>query len=116
MSDAPPVRLTFFGGVGEIGKNMSVFECDGSILVVDVGAQFPENDMLGVDLVIPDYTYLEENQDRIAAVVLTHGHEDHVGGLPFFLERVTPPKIYGTRLTLGMVEAKLGEYSGLDVP
>ncbi len=116
MSDAPPVRLTFFGGVGEIGKNMSVFECDGSILVVDVGAQFPENDMLGVDLVIPDYTYLEENQDRIAAVVLTHGHEDHVGGLPFFLERVTPPKIYGTRLTLGMVEAKLGEYSSLDVP
>lgn len=116
MSGKSPVKLTFFGGVGEIGKNMSVFECDGRILIVDVGAKFPENDMLGIDLVIPDYGYLEEHQDRIAAVILSHGHEDHVGGLPFFLARVTPPRIYGTRLTLGMVEAKLSEYSGLEVP
>jgi len=116
MSSAGTVRVTFFGGVGEIGKNMSIFESAGCIIVVDCGAKFPENDQLGVDLVIPDYTYLEQNQDRIAAVILTHGHEDHVGGLPYFLGRIQPPVIYGTRLTLGLVEAKLAEFSDVSRP
>jgi len=116
MSDASSVRVTFFGGVGEIGKNMSIFECDGCIVVVDCGAKFPENDQFGIDLVIPDYTYLEQNRDRIAAVILTHGHEDHVGGLPYLLRRIEPPVVYGTRLTLGLVQAKLAEFSDVSHP
>lgn len=111
-----PVRITFFGGVSEIGKNMSAFECEGKILLIDAGAMFPDNDMYGVDLVIPDYSWLEANQERIVGLVLSHGHEDHTGGLPFLLRKVSLPIIYGTRFTLGLVEAKLAEHPQLEVP
>ena len=98
------------GGLGEIGKNMMVVEYDDDILVIDAGLMFPEDDMFGVDLVIPDFTYLEENRHRIRAVLLTHGHEDHIGALPYLLKRVGEVPVYGTRLTLAMVELRMREH------
>ena len=98
------------GGLGEIGKNMMVVEYDDDILVIDAGLMFPEDDMFGVDLVIPDFTYLEENRHRIRAVLLTHGHEDHIGALPYLLKRVGEVPVCGTRLTLAMVELRMREH------
>ena len=106
----PPVRVSFLGGLNEIGKNITLIECEGDILIVDCGMAFPDGDMLGVDLVIPDFTYIEQNVDRVRGIVLTHGHEDHIGGLPFLLAKVNVP-LYGTALTLGLVENKLREHS-----
>ncbi|HMK44488.1 MAG TPA: ribonuclease J, partial [Dissulfurispiraceae bacterium] len=100
------------GGVEEIGLNMTIFEYGDDVIIVDAGLMFPEEDMLGVDFVIPDFTYLHENRDRIRAVVLTHGHEDHVGALPFLLKEIPVP-VYGTKLTLALVQHKLLEY-GID--
>ena len=97
------------GGVGEIGLNMTVLECGDDIIVVDAGLMFPDAEMLGVDIVIPDFTYLIDNKDRIRGVVLTHAHEDHIGALPFLLREIKVP-IYGTRLTLGFVREKLKEH------
>lgn len=102
------IRVFALGGVGEIGKNMYVVEVGEDIFVIDAGLMFPDDDMLGVDIVIPDYTYLVENIDRVRAILLTHGHEDHIGGLPYVLQKVTVP-VYGTKLTLGLVEVKLKE-------
>jgi len=102
----PTVRVTPLGGVGEIGKNCTVLECDDTILVIDAGLEFPDADLLGVDLVIPDFTYLIENKERIRAIVITHGHEDHVGALPFLLRDVQVP-LYATPLTRGLIEGKL---------
>jgi len=99
------LRFIPLGGLGQIGKNMFVLECGEDIIVVDSGLMFPDEEMLGIDFVIPDATYLFDNKDRIRGVVLTHGHEDHIGSLPFILPRIDVP-IYGTRLTLAMVEAK----------
>ncbi|MBX7161443.1 MAG: ribonuclease J [Acidimicrobiia bacterium] len=106
MSD--PVRLIFLGGLGEIGRNCFCIEIAGRLLVVDCGLMFPTEDMPGVDLVLPDLGYLEERAADLEAVLLTHGHEDHIGALPFLLERVEVP-VYGTELTVGMVGPKLEE-------
>lgn len=105
----PTVRIMFLGGLNEIGKNITLFECNNDIFILDCGMAFPDGDMLGVDLVIPDFSYVEENIHRIKGIVLTHGHEDHIGGLPFLLNRVKLP-IYGTALTIGLVGNKLKEY------
>lgn len=101
------------GGLGEIGKNMTVFRYGDDIIVIDSGLAFPEEDMLGIDLVIPDMTYLIENKDKIKAVVLTHGHEDHIGSLFYLLRQVDVP-VYGSPLTLGLVEGRLKEYDVSD--
>ena len=108
--EKPSVRVSFLGGLNEIGKNITLIECEGDMILVDCGMAFPDGDMLGVDLVIPDFSYIEQNADKVKGIVLTHGHEDHIGGLPFLLSRVNLP-IFGTPLTLGLVENKLREHS-----
>jgi len=105
------------GGLGEIGKNMTVIEYDGKIVVVDTGLMFPTPEMLGVDLVLPDFSYLRDRAEDIEAIVLTHGHEDHVGALPYVLREIgQPPVIYGGLLTIGMVRSKLDEHKLSDAP
>ncbi len=109
-----PVKIIPLGGLHEIGKNMTVFECSNDMFILDCGLAFPDSDMPGVDIVIPDFTYVERNKDKLRGIVLTHGHEDHIGGLAYLLKKVNVP-IYGTKLTLGLVEGKLKEHglSGL---
>jgi ribonuclease J len=104
-------KLKFFslGGIGEIGKNIFVLEYGDDIVVIDCGMAFPDEDMLGVDLVLADLTYLEKNKDRVRGVLVTHGHEDHIGGIPYLLRTINTP-IYGTKLTLGILERKLTEH------
>ncbi len=112
-----PVRVLPLGGLGEIGKNMTVVEHDGRIVVVDTGLMFPTTEMLGIDLVLPDFSYLRDRAGDIEAIVLTHGHEDHVGALPFLLREIgAPPAIYGGALTIGLVRSKLEEHRLRDLP
>jgi ribonuclease J len=111
------LRVLPLGGLGEIGKNMTVVEYDGRIVVVDTGLMFPTTEMLGIDLVLPDFSFLRDRADDIEAIVLTHGHEDHVGALPFVLREVgMPPAIYGGALTIGLVRSKLEEHRLRDAP
>ena len=102
------LQIIPLGGLGEIGKNMTVFRYGDDIVVIDAGLMFPEDDMLGIDLVIPDFTYLVENKDKVRAIFLTHGHEDHIGGLPFLLKELEVP-VYGTPLALGILQGRLKE-------
>ncbi|HMG40647.1 MAG TPA: ribonuclease J [Acidimicrobiales bacterium] len=108
-----PVRVTFLGGLGEIGRNCACIEVDGRIMLLDVGLMFPDIDMLGVDLVLPDFTYLRENADRVEGAIITHGHEDHMGGLSYLLRELSFP-IYGSALTLGLARNRIEEAGLLD--
>ena len=107
------LRIIPLGGVGQIGKNMLVFEYDNQLLIVDCGLMFPESDMLGIDIVIPDMNYIFERKEQVRAIIITHGHEDHVGGLPYLMREVQAP-LYATRLTRGLIEVKLKEHYLLD--
>ncbi len=106
----PKVKVIPLGGLEQIGMNITAFEYDDSIIVVDCGLSFPSDDMLGIDLVIPDVTYLEQNLDKVKGFVITHGHEDHIGALPYILQKVNVP-VYSTKLTIGLIENKLKEHN-----
>ena len=108
VSKDAKLKIIPLGGLNEIGKNITVFEYGNDILIVDCGLAFPEDDMLGVDLVIPDFSYLIENKDKIRALVLTHGHEDHIGSVSYLLRQISI-SVYGTKLTMGLLENKLRE-------
>jgi ribonuclease J len=110
MTTTSAVSVIPLGGIGEIGKNMTVLDDGESIVVIDAGIAFPRDEMLGVDLVIPDFAYLREHSGRVRAVILTHGHEDHVGGLPYLIREVGVPEVWATRLTLGLIKSKLDEH------
>ena len=104
------LKIIPIGGLEQIGMNITAFEYEDSIIVVDCGLAFPEDDMLGVDLVIPDITYLKDNADKLKGFVITHGHEDHIGALPYVLKEINLP-LYSTKLTLGIIENKLKEHN-----
>ena len=106
------LKIIPLGGLGEIGLNMMVFDYGDTLFVVDAGLMFPEDYMLGVDFVIPDMDYLRQNQSRVAGIVLTHAHEDHIGALPYLLKDLKAP-VFGTPFTLGLVSQKLEEYARL---
>ena len=106
------VQIVPLGGVGEIGKNMFLIKCNDEMLLLDAGLAFPEEEMLGVDVVIPDYSYLMDNKDKLKGIVLTHGHEDHIGGLPYIMPHLDVP-LWGTKLTLGLVKAKMKEFPNI---
>ena len=106
----PKIRVIPLGGLGEVGKNMMVIESESEMIVVDAGQMFPEDEMYGIDLVLPDFSYVVKNKHKLKAIIITHGHEDHTGALPYLMREIEAP-IYGTRLTLGLIKAKLSEYN-----
>ncbi|MEK9737996.1 MAG: ribonuclease J, partial [Candidatus Nanopelagicales bacterium] len=114
LSPPPPLpegalRIVALGGLGEIGRNMTVFEYAGRLLIVDCGVLFPEESQPGIDLILPDFSFIEDRLEDVDAIVLTHGHEDHIGALPFLLRRRADIPLYGSKLTMALVEAKLRE-------
>lgn len=115
-SDTESIRLLPLGGLGEIGLNMMVLEHRDKILLIDCGLMFPESSMMGIDFVIPDVTSLADRTGDIVALILTHGHEDHIGGIPYLLERLGFPPIFGTPLTLGLLQNKLEEHELKQAP
>ncbi len=108
-----PVKIAFLGGLNEVGKNMTLYEYNDDMFLVDCGLAFPDPEMLGVDLVIPDFSYVERNKDKIKGIVITHGHEDHIGGLAYLLKVANVP-VYGTKLTIGLIQGKLKEHGLLN--
>src|SRR5579872_1041806 len=106
--DEDAVRIVFLGGLGEIGRNCACIEVDGRIMILDCGLMFPDSEMPGIDLVLPDFTYLRENADRVEGCIITHGHEDHCGGLSFLLRELSFP-IYGSELSLGLARSRIEE-------
>ena len=111
------LKVIPLGGLEQIGMNITAFEYEDSIVVVDCGLSFPEDDMLGIDLVIPDITYLKNNIEKVKGFMITHGHEDHIGALPYVLKEINVP-VYATRLTMGLIENKLkepGEAQGCEI-
>ncbi len=108
-----PVKIAFLGGLNEVGKNMTLYEYNNDMFLVDCGLAFPDPEMLGVDLVIPDFSYVERNKDKIKGIVITHGHEDHIGGLAYLLKTANVP-VYGTKLTIGLIQGKLKEHGLLN--
>ena len=114
MKKKNTLKVRFLGGVGEIGKNMTALEYGNDIIVIDAGLTFPTESMPGIDLIIPDTTYLEENKEKIRGFIITHGHEDHIGALPYVLRSLNLP-VFGTRLTLTLIENKLKEHKLEDV-
>ena len=107
------IKVIPLGGVGEIGKNITVIEYNDDIIIIDCGMSFPENYMLGIDAVIPDFTYLEENREKIKCLLLTHGHDDHIGAIPYLLKKFPEVPVYGTGLTLGLVSNKISQYEDI---
>ena len=106
----PPIKVYFLGGLNEIGKNFTLYECQVDMVIVDCGLSFPDEDMPGVDSVIPDFAFVEKNRERIRGVVITHGHEDHIGAVPYLMKKLNVP-VYGTALTIGLIEGKLKEHN-----
>ena len=104
-----PIKVSFLGGINEVGKNMTCYEYGKSMIIVDCGLAFPESDQLGVDFVIPDFTYVERNIDKVKGIIITHGHEDHIGALAYLLKKVNIP-VYATLLTAGLINGKLSEH------
>lgn len=105
-----PIRIAFLGGINEVGKNMTLYEYKDDMFIVDCGLAFPDTEMPGVDLVIPDFSYVEKNKEKIKGIIITHGHEDHIGGLAYLLKTVNMP-VYGTKLTIGLIQGKLKEHN-----
>ncbi len=110
QKEKPAIRAYFLGGLNEIGKNFTVYECQGDMIIVDCGLAFPDEDMPGVDMVIPDFSFVEKNREKVRGIVITHGHEDHIGAVPYLLKKLSVP-VYATALTIGLIEGKLQEHN-----